>query len=95
MAYYTSTNTLIQLLSPGRLRGRIMSIYVLTSIGVSPLGSLVAGGVAQVIGAPVTLAVGGVLTIVSLVAVIAWYPALWHLRVEGIETASGALQPRG
>lgn len=95
VAYYTSTNTLIQLLSPSRLRGRIMSIYVLTSIGVSPIGSLVAGGVAQVIGAPETLAAGGLLTIVSLVAVMAWYPDLWQLRIEGIETASGALRPRG
>ena len=94
VAYYTSTNTLLQLQSPGRLRGRIMSIYVLTSIGVSPLGSLLAGGVAQVIGAPATLAAGGVLTIVALLCVIAWYPDLWRLHVEGIETDGGALRPR-
>ena len=74
VAYYTSTNTLIQLLSPGRLRGRIMSIYVLTSIGVSPIGSLLAGGVAQVIGAPATLAAGGALTVAALAIVVAWYP---------------------
>ncbi len=95
VAYYTSTNTLIQLLSPGRLRGRIMSIYVLTSIGISPLGSLLAGGVAQVIGAPFTLAAGGVLTVVSLLLVAWWYPDLWRLHVEGIETESGALRPKG
>ncbi len=95
VAYYTSTNTLIQLLSPSRLRGRIMSIYVLTSIGVSPIGSLIAGGVAQLIGAPLTLAAGGILTVVSLVAVMAWFPDLWRLRVEGIETADGALRPSG
>ena len=95
VAYYTSTNTLIQLLSPGRLRGRIMSIYVLTSIGISPLGSLLAGGLAQAIGAPFTLAAGGVLTIVSLLLVGWWYPDLWRLHVEGIETESGALRPKG
>ncbi|HEY7937299.1 MAG TPA: MFS transporter [Candidatus Limnocylindrales bacterium] len=94
VAYYTSTNTLIQLLSPGRLRGRIMSIYVLTSIGISPIGSLLAGGVAEVIGAPVTLAAGGVLTIVALLLVAWWYPELWQLHVEGIETESGALRPK-
>lgn len=94
VAYYTSTNTLIQLLSPGRLRGRIMSIYVLTSIGVSPIGSLLAGGVAQLIGAPITLAAGGILTIVALGLVSAWYPDLWHLHVEGIETESGAIRPK-
>ena len=95
VAYYTSTNTLIQLLSPARLRGRILSIYVLTSIGVSPLGSLLAGGIAQLIGAPATLAGGGVLTVVALISLIGLYPALWNLRVAGIETESGALRPRG
>ncbi|MGH2465385.1 MAG: MFS transporter, partial [Candidatus Limnocylindrales bacterium] len=94
VAYYTSTNTLIQLLSPGRLRGRIMSIYVLTSIGISPIGSLLAGGVAEVIGAPVTLAAGGVLTVLALLVVAWWYPELWQLHVEGIETESGALRPK-
>ena len=94
VAYYTSTNTMIQLLSPGRLRGRIMSIYVLTSIGISPIGSLLAGGVAEVIGAPVTLAAGGVLTVLSLLLVAWWYPELWQLHVEGIETESGALRPK-
>jgi MFS family permease len=94
VAYYTSTNTLIQLLSPGQLRGRIMSIYVLTSIGVSPLGSLLAGGVAQVAGAPATLAAGGALTILALLGLMAWYPDLWRLHVEGIETEGGALRPK-
>ena len=94
VAYYTSTNTLVQLLAPARLRGRIVSIYVLTSIGVSPIGSLLAGGVAQGIGAPLTLAAGGVLTIVSLLIVGAWYPGLWRLHVEGVETEGGALRPK-
>ena len=85
VAYYTSTNTLIQLLSPGRLRGRIMSIYVFTSIGISPIGSLIAGGVAELIGAPATLAAGGVLTVAALLLV-ALVPRPVAARVEGIET---------
>jgi len=31
--------TLIQALAPGRLRGRVMSIYILTSWGVLPIGT--------------------------------------------------------
>ncbi|MBF6606385.1 MAG: MFS transporter [Chloroflexi bacterium] len=93
VAYYTGTNTLVQLLSPARLRGRILSFYVLTSIGVSPLGSLVAGGVAEVIGAPLTLVAGGGLTIIALGVVLAWYPDLWRLRVAAVETPEGALRP--
>lgn len=94
VAYYTSTNTLVQLLSPARLRGRILSFYVLTSIGISPLGSLLAGAVAEEIGAPLTLAAGGALTLVALAVVLAWQPDLWHLRVAGMSTSDGALQPR-
>ncbi len=70
--YFTSANTLVQLLSPGRLRGRILSLYVLTSFGVQPLGSLGAGALAQVGGGPLALvacaavaAVGGVATVVA------------------------------
>ena len=95
VAYYTSTNTLVQLLSPGRLRGRILSFYVLTSIGISPLGSLLAGGVAEEVGAPVTLAAGGALTLVALGAVLAWHPELWRLRLRAVSTTDGALRPAG
>lgn len=95
VAYYTSTNTMVQLLSPARLRGRILSFYVLTSIGISPLGSLLAGGVAEVVGAPLTLAGGGALTLVALGVVLAWHPDLWRLRVAGVETKDGALRPSG
>jgi len=94
VAYYTSTNTLVQLLSPARLRGRILSFYVLTSIGISPLGSLAAGAVAEAVGAPATLAAGGVLTLVALGAVLAWHPDLWRLRLQAVSTAEGALRPR-
>ena len=43
VAYYATTNTLIQVLVAPRLRGRVLSLYILTSIGVIPFGNLVAG----------------------------------------------------
>jgi MFS family permease len=93
VAYYTSTNTLVQLLSPGRLRGRILSIYVLTSIGLTPLGNLAAGLLAQAAGAPLTLVAGGVLTMVALAAVLAWCPSLPRLHLGAVETPEGLLKP--
>ncbi len=70
--YFTSANTLVQLLSPGRLRGRILSLYVLTSFGVMPIGSLGAGTLAQLVGAPTTLVVGaGVAAVCGGAAVLA------------------------
>jgi MFS family permease len=95
VAYYTSTNTLVQLLSPARLRGRILSFYVLTSIGISPLGSLLAGAIAEVIGAPLTLAAGGALTLVALGTVLAWHPELWRLKLRAVSMTDGALRPAG
>ena len=38
VAYYATTNTLIQVLVPGRLRGRVLSLYILTSWGAVPVG---------------------------------------------------------
>ena len=82
VAYYTTTNTLVQLLSPARFRGRILSIYVLTSLGLLPLGSLGAGVVAQSIGAPQTLLIGAGLTLAGMGAVLAWCPPLRRLRID-------------
>ncbi len=82
--YFTSTNTFVQLLSPGRLRGRILSLYVLTSFGVMPLGSLAAGVLAQQFGAPATLLLGaGVAAVCGSAAILAC-PALWSLRGDAL-----------
>ncbi len=41
-------------------RGRVMSYYMMAYMGASPLGSLLAGGLAPVIGAPGTVILCGV-----------------------------------
>jgi len=56
-----ATNTTLQNRVPDRLRGRIMAVYATMFMGVQPIGSLIAGGVATRIGAPYTLAVFGTL----------------------------------
>jgi len=69
VAYYSTTNTLLQTRVPARLRGRVHSLYVLTSIGLFPIGNLVAGAVAERTGVPIVLAVGALVTLgVVLVA---------------------------
>ena len=55
----TATNTLIQNRVPDELRSRVMAVYATMFMGVQPIGSLIAGGVAKHIGAPYTLAVFG------------------------------------
>jgi len=57
----TVTNTTLQSMSPDEMRGRVLSIWVLFTFGLAPFGYLVAGWVAQVIGASTTLLIGGTL----------------------------------
>lgn len=56
-----ATNTTLQNRVPDHLRGRIMAVYATMFMGIQPIGSLIAGGVAKKIGAPYTLAVFGTL----------------------------------
>lgn len=60
-----STNALIQLLVDDRLRGRVMSMFSTVFIGLMPIGSLVAGTLAQWLGAPWTLALFGMLAVLA------------------------------
>jgi MFS family permease len=82
VGYYATTNTLIQVLVPARLRGRVMSLYILTSLGVIPVGNLLAGLVADRLGATVALAGGGILTLVAVAGVAAAVPGLRGVRAE-------------
>jgi predicted MFS family arabinose efflux permease len=58
-----ATNTVVQSRVPDELRGRVMAVYATMFMGVQPVGSLIAGGVAKHIGAPYTLAVFGLLVL--------------------------------
>jgi MFS family permease len=62
------TTSLAQLLVPPEFRGRVLSIYLVASLGGSPLGSLASGWlVTRVDSAPVMLLVNGTaLTLVAL-----------------------------
>ncbi len=60
-----ATNTLIQNRVPDELRSRVMAVYATMFMGVQPIGSLIAGGVAKHIGAPYTLTVFGSLVLIG------------------------------
>lgn len=54
-----STNTVLQTIVEDRMRARVASIYMMAFLGVTPLGGLFAGTLAERIGPPATLALGG------------------------------------
>ena len=67
-----ATNTLIQHRVPDALRGRVMAVYATMFMGVQPLGSLLAGGVAKRIGAPITLSIFGLACLLGAITFILW-----------------------
>lgn len=74
--YVSSTNVLIQMTTEDRFRGRVMSLYTLMFVGTAPYGALLAGTIAQRMGAPVAT---------SLCAVMLLCGALWvSQRLRGI-----------
>ncbi len=53
------SNTIIQTLVPEDKRGRVMSYYTMAFVGMAPFGSLLAGSLAHVVGAPWTVIING------------------------------------
>jgi MFS family permease len=60
MLQMSSSNTLIQSMVHDDLRGRVMSVYAMSLIGMAPFGALFAGALADRLGAPVTVIMGAV-----------------------------------
>jgi MFS family permease len=56
---FSMTSSLVQLIVPDNLRGRVMSIYMVAFRGGMPIGSLAAGWIASVTSAPLVLGVNG------------------------------------
>jgi len=65
------TNATIQTVVPDSLRGRVMGFYAFVFVGLAPLGSLQMGALAERIGPPAAVALGGAATALA-VAAAAW-----------------------
>lgn len=76
-----TTNTVMQTTTPDTLRGRVMSLYTLTLVGLMPFGHLLAGFLAERLGsAPLAVRAGQVVVLLTAIAVFVFAP-----RVRGIE----------
>ncbi len=80
MTQMSSSNTLIQAMVPDELRGRVMSVYSMMFMGMAPLGALLAGTLAGIMGAPYTVALGGA---VCILGSLIFFLRLPILREEG------------
>lgn len=63
----STSNALLQLGAPARMRGRVVSLYMLSFVGMAPLGSLVAGWLTGFIGTAGTVGLGGSICVANAV----------------------------
>jgi MFS family permease len=79
MALIASSNTVVQTIVEDEMRGRVMSLFTMAFMGMTPLGSLIAGAAAERIGAPATLVAGGVACLIAGAVFARRLPALRQL----------------
>ncbi len=65
IAIAASANTILQLVAPDAMRGRLVSLHIAAFLGVMPVGSLVFGLLAERFGAAATVAAGGTLCLIG------------------------------
>ena len=82
MLQMSSSNTLIQSMTPDALRGRVMAVYSMMFMGMAPFGAFFGGAIAHRLGAPITVAIGGAASIVGAVVFARYLPMI---RVEARE----------
>jgi MFS family permease len=75
----TASNTILQTIVDEDKRGRVLSLYTIAFISMVTFGNLLAGSLASSIGAPNTLAIGGVICIAASLFFSRQLPALRQL----------------
>jgi MFS family permease len=71
-----ATNTVLQTIVEDRLRARVAAIYIMSFLGMSPLGALAAGWAAHHVGPPAALAAGGLLAFAAACVYLLRLPAI-------------------
>lgn len=74
------TNTLLQSVVPDGLRGRVMGFFTFVFIGMAPFGAFQAGWLAEQLGAPTAVMIGGLVCALSSLAIWRRVPEVPALR---------------
>ncbi len=83
-------NTVVQTLVSEDKRSRVMALYVVALTGTAPIGSLISGAVASLVGAQLTLAIGGMVCLIAGVVLVRRGDLLWSIS-EQIYVEKGLL----
>src|SRR5712692_8516749 len=76
--FMAGSNTPLQLTTPDEFRGRVMSLYAMVFVGVTPIGAFSFGSITEAFGVPTGFLVGGGLGLASILGLIGW----WRLRLR-------------
>ena len=88
MVQMAACNTLIQAMVPDQLRGRVMAVYSMMFMGMAPFGAFFAGAIAEHLGAPTTVAIGGIACIAGAAVFASRLPG-WRTEVRQLIIAQG------
>ncbi len=90
ISFVATANNRIQTVTPDHLRGRVMAIYAQALIGVGPIGSMQAGALSSLLGAPWAMAIGA--SIAGLVVTAIWLltPGVFRQPAKTSSTAATA-----
>ncbi|HET7727985.1 MAG TPA: MFS transporter [Candidatus Limnocylindrales bacterium] len=76
VGYNVRSNTALQTIVPNELRGRVMSLYTFVLLGLMPVGSLLLGAIADVVGAAIAIGLGGTAWMVVVGLTVLTRPAI-------------------
>jgi MFS family permease len=90
MSQYQSQNqTIIQVITPSEIRGRVLGVYNLSN-ALSPAGSLLAGGLASLLGTPWAVTFMGAACILVAISIAVFSRSIWKLNL-GAEREKAAM----
>jgi MFS family permease len=78
MMQMASSNTIVQSIVDDQKRGRVLSLFVMARRGVESLGSLLFGAIANWVGTPATLMIGGAVCLLAVAAFASKLSAIRH-----------------
>ena len=81
MTYQTMNQTIIQTITPDEYRGRVMGLQMMDH-GLTPLGTLIFGGIAEVYGVSTAMLIAGSCGLVTVIFILARFPAIRTYRTD-------------
>lgn len=92
MVSLASCNTILQTIVEERLRGRVMAFFAMSFLGTAPIGSLIGGVVADRIGAPATILLGGIVCVAGAALFALALPRL-RPHIRAVYAERGVVRP--